>query len=145
MRLWSIHPQYLDTKGLLALWREGLLAQQVLLGKTKGYKYHPQLIRFRQTSDPILSIVHYLHGVCNEARRRNYQFDQTKIIRPLLEDVPRIPVSSGQVAYEFNFLKQKLRERDTKCHAICERVKKILLHPSFRGIPGNIEPWEKVT
>ncbi|WP_368086417.1 pyrimidine dimer DNA glycosylase/endonuclease V [Nitrosomonas sp. Nm34] len=26
MRLWSIHPKYLDAKGLLALWREGLQA-----------------------------------------------------------------------------------------------------------------------
>jgi len=30
MRLWSLHPRYLDAKGLVALWREGLLAQKVL-------------------------------------------------------------------------------------------------------------------
>lgn len=31
MRLWSIHPCYLDSKGLIALWRESLLAQACLL------------------------------------------------------------------------------------------------------------------
>ena len=36
MRLWSLHPRYLDAKGLVALWREGLLAQAVLKGQTKG-------------------------------------------------------------------------------------------------------------
>ena len=43
MRLWSIHPRYLDSMGLVALWREALLAQAVLRGETKGYKFHPQL------------------------------------------------------------------------------------------------------
>jgi hypothetical protein len=43
MRLWSLHPQYLDPQGLVALWREALLAQAVLRGKTRGYKHHPQL------------------------------------------------------------------------------------------------------
>lgn len=50
MRLWSIHPRYLDTKGLVALWRETLLlAQAVLFGNTKGavtrgYKYNSNKI-----------------------------------------------------------------------------------------------------
>ena len=53
MRLWSIHPKYLDTKGLLAVWREALLAKKVLENKTKGYKNHPQLERFKQQNDPL--------------------------------------------------------------------------------------------
>ena len=32
MRLWSLSPRYLDVKGLVAVWREGLLADAVLLG-----------------------------------------------------------------------------------------------------------------
>lgn len=32
MRLWSLHPSYLDAVGLVALWREGLLARKVLQG-----------------------------------------------------------------------------------------------------------------
>jgi len=47
MRLWSLHPAYLDARGLGALWREGLLAQAVLRGKTRGYRSHPQLERWR--------------------------------------------------------------------------------------------------
>ena len=38
MRLWSLRPKYLDSQGLVALWREGLLAQAVLRGKTRGYR-----------------------------------------------------------------------------------------------------------
>jgi hypothetical protein len=34
MRLWSLHPKHLDRQGLLAVWREGLLAQEVLRGET---------------------------------------------------------------------------------------------------------------
>jgi hypothetical protein len=56
MRLWSIHPGYLDAKGLVALWREALLAQNVLLRNTKGYKKHPQLEQFNNTSNPIGAI-----------------------------------------------------------------------------------------
>jgi hypothetical protein len=33
MRLWSLHPEYLDANGLVALWREALLAQAFLQGK----------------------------------------------------------------------------------------------------------------
>jgi len=47
MRLWSLHPSYLDPQGLVAVWREGLLAQAVLRGQTTGYTRHPQLARFR--------------------------------------------------------------------------------------------------
>jgi hypothetical protein len=33
MRIWSLHPKYLDSKGLVALWRESLLAKNVLRDK----------------------------------------------------------------------------------------------------------------
>jgi hypothetical protein len=36
MRLWTLHPKYLDARGLVALWREALLAQKVLRGATRG-------------------------------------------------------------------------------------------------------------
>lgn len=79
MRLWSIHPQYLDPQGLVALWREALLARKVLSGLTKGYKHHPQLARFRSCDNPIGAIDWYLSFVLDEARRRNYNFDASKI------------------------------------------------------------------
>ena len=37
MRLWTIHPRYLDSRGLVALWRESLLARAVLRSQTRGY------------------------------------------------------------------------------------------------------------
>lgn len=67
MRLWTLHPKYLDRQGLLALWREGLLAQAVLAGKTKGYRNHPQLIRFKSARDPLAAIGCYLTIVHREA------------------------------------------------------------------------------
>lgn len=44
MRLWTLHPKYLDPKGLVALWRETLLAQRVLAGRTRGYRFDESLI-----------------------------------------------------------------------------------------------------
>jgi len=79
MRLWTIHPRYLDAKGLLAAWREGLLAQKVLLGQTRGYTAHPQLLRFRARSSRVASICSFLIGLAEEAERRGYKFNRTKI------------------------------------------------------------------
>ena len=143
MRLWSIHPKYLDTKGLLGLWRESLLAQKVLLGKTKGYKNHPQLIRFKRTRDPILYIGTYLYYVYLEGERRGYKFDKSKIIKYDL-NIEKIPVKEGQVKYEFNHLLKKLKERDYKKYGEIKDIKNIEVHPIFYIIPGGIEEWEKV-
>ena len=79
MRLWSLHPSYLDAVGLVALWREGLLARKVLQGQTKGYIHHPQLFRFRETGNPIHVLDFYLKTVHDESIRRGYNFDLSKI------------------------------------------------------------------
>jgi len=142
MRLWSLHPKYLDTKGLVALWREGLLAQKVLAGKTRGYKNHPQLIRFKCTKDPIGAIGFYLKEVALEAKKRGYNFNTRKIQR--INNKIKIPVTSGQIAYEFRLLKCKLQKRDkNKCDAI-KKIYKIRTNTIFKKIPGDIEKWEKV-
>lgn len=99
MRLWSLHPKYLDTKGLVALWREGLLAKKVLENKTKGYRNHPQLIRFKNCTEPSSSINAYLHFVCDEADERGYAFDRKKLTRRK-SDTPKICVPNGQIDYE---------------------------------------------
>ncbi len=78
MRLWSLHPSYLDAVGLVALWREGLLARKVLQGQTKGYIHHPQLFRFRETGNPIHVLDFYLKTVHDESIRRGYNFDLSK-------------------------------------------------------------------
>ena len=67
MRLWSLHPSLLDPAALVAGWREGLLAQAVLLGRTKGYRNHPQLERFRGLPDPVAGVVVWLEGLADEA------------------------------------------------------------------------------
>ena len=81
MRLWIIHPRYLDCKGLVALWREGLLARRVLEGKTKGYRHQPQLKIFKSVEDPIMLIDTYLSYVLEEADFRHYNFNKDKIGR----------------------------------------------------------------
>ena len=79
MRIWSLHPSLLEVKGLVALWRETLLAKHVLLGKTKGYKNHPQLDRFKKCKAPVKVIDQYLLSVYEEAVWRGYNFDKSKI------------------------------------------------------------------
>ncbi len=113
MRIWSIHPYYLDAKGLVALWRETLLAKHVLQGKTKGYRHHPQLIRFKQQDNPVMLIDGYLSAVYQESLKRGYRFNAEKFDAALAKacDI-KIPVTTGQIAYERQHLLQKLKQRD---------------------------------
>ena len=140
MRLWSIHPKYLDSKGLVALWREGLLAQKVLQGMTKGYKNHPQLKRFKNTKNPEGAIAGYLRGVLEEAVVRNYKFDRTKISGKLFK--AKMPVTSGQLEYEFSHLLDKLKKRDPDKYIHLVSVAKIEPHPVFSITRGDVEDWE---
>ena len=143
MRLWSLHPKYLDTKGLVALWREGLLARHVLAGKTKGYRNHPQLDRFREQSEPVTAIDTYLVAVYEEACRRGFHFDPDKTGTP--DRQLKIPVSTGQVNYETEHLKKKLADRDPERFTILSKEQRIALHPLFYQIKGGIESWEKIS
>ena len=140
MRLWSLHPMYLDAKGLVALWREALLAQKVLGGGTKGYRNHPQLYRFRQQQQPLAAIAAYLHGVHKEAEARGYQFDMSKIGECAGHQT--IAVTSGQLEYELCHLKAKLRMRDVAAYQRIEPAKTAQAHPLFKVIHGPVEPWE---
>jgi len=141
MRIWSIHPKYLDSKGLVALWRETLLAQKVLCNQTKGYQNHPQLLRFRSTKNPLELIGFYLCHVAKEADRRGYSFDKTKI-NIALDSISTIPVTNKQVRYEFSHLLNKLEVRNRALFENIKVLKKIELHPLFREVPGEIENWE---
>lgn len=140
MRLWSIHPRYLDAKGLVALWREALLAQKVLQGATKGYRNHPQLIRFRDTANPIGAIASYLRTVADEADARGYRFDRSKIARNHYGKT--IAVSSGQLRYEFEHLLRKLEQRDPTKREAIHKIKTIQLHPLFHRVRGRVADWE---
>ena len=143
MRLWSLHPQYLDTKGLLAVWREGLLAQNVILGKTRGYKHHPQLQRFNNTKSPANAIGFYLSTIVEEATKRGYNFNATKIIQNPSKQTP-IPVSSEQVAYEFKWLLQKLQARSPEKFEKWKNETPVILNSTFSQYNGPIESWEVV-
>lgn len=141
MRLWSLHPGYLDRAGLTALWREGLLAQKVLLGETKGYKNHPQLERFRRAPDPAAAIGSYLTEVWNEALRRGYRFNRDKIRSSGTKH--RIKVNRGQLEFELAHLKKKLMHRDPVKHREVRETVTPRVNPLFKDRPGGIEDWEK--
>ena len=141
MRLWSLHPKHLDARGLVALWREALLAQAVLAGKTRGYTKHPQLERFRASKAPLKAIGAYLSEVQNEGGRRGYKFDRKKIMFPKARSA-RMPVTDGQLRHEWLHLKKKLMKRDKLKMAENARAK-MGAHPSFAVKKGTMETWEK--
>ncbi len=142
MRLWSLHPSYLDAKGLVALWREGLLAQKVLQGKTKGYKNHPQLERFKEHCNPKAAIATYLYGVYLEAKSRGYSFDEGKLGKK--RTTQKITVTRGQLKYELEWLKNKLKVRDPAYLKTLDIKRATKAHPYFKLIAGKISSWEKV-
>jgi hypothetical protein len=142
MRLWTLHPRYLDAKGLVALWREALLAQKVLQGKTKGYRYHPQLIRFRTHARSEAAIASYLVAVLDEAKKRGYHFDGSKICKPRIRAL--LDETEGQLLYEWCHLKRKLHTRDKKKYLQWKSTKTPDCHPLFKIVPGSIEKWEQV-
>lgn len=142
MRLWSLHPRFLDRQGLTACWREALLAQAVLAGRTRGYRSHPQLVRFRDSGDPLGAIASYLDGIRLEAGSRGYRFDGTRIL-----EVDRcantLSVTEGQLRYELGHLVGKLKVRSPGWAASVAALP-IEAHPLFRVVPGPIEGWERL-
>lgn len=142
MRLWSIHPRYLDAKGLVACWREALLAKAVLMGRTRGYRHHPQLQRFQKQSRPVAAINLYLRGLYDEASQRGYSFDAGKLGRTKF--LRKIPVTTLQVKFEIEHLKRKLRIRNKRQLKRIRDVKRPLAHPLFRIRKGPLERWEIV-
>ncbi len=141
MRLWTIHPRYLDATGLVAVWREGLLAQKVLRGATCGYRNHPQLARFKAQAEPLAAIAAYLQAIHGEAVRRGYRFDASKIgCGPM---AGRIPETEGQLLYEWGHLKRKLRARAPALYRAYAEISRPAPHPLFEIVPGGVQPWER--
>jgi hypothetical protein len=141
MRLWSIHPRYLDPQGLVAVWREALLAHAVLSGNTRGYRQHPQLERFRSQAKPLPAIRSYLHGIHAEAVARGYSFDSGRIGPARIH--PPIPVTAGQVEFEWHHLLRKLASRNPALHEQWSAIILPACHPLFRICPGAVETWER--
>jgi hypothetical protein len=143
MRLWTLHPKYLDPQGLVALWREALLARAVLREQTRGYTHHPQLERFKAHESPRLAINAYLAAVHSEATSRGYAFDRSKIgpVRP----VATISAALGQINYEWEHLLQKLAVRNPALFAQRRELGKPMCHPLFHVRPGPMASWERAS
>lgn len=141
MRLWSLHPRYLDPQGLVALWRETLLAQAVLRGETRGYRHHPQLERFQQHPATLSAMSHYLKGIHAEATARGYNFDKSKI-RPA-RPTDSLVVTTGQMQYEWAHLMAKLEARNPALHRQWRDTAHPEAHPLFRVEPGDVASWER--
>ena len=142
MRIWSIHPKYLDTKGLVALWRETLLAKNVLEGNTKGYKNHPQLTRFKNSDNPLNGINQYLGAVYQESLKRGYHFNKDKF--NIHHEPVTLTVAWRQIEYETRHLLKKLKTRDMERYYRLLKEANIVPHPLFKIIDGEIEEWEIV-
>jgi hypothetical protein len=140
MRIWSLHPKYLDAKGLVALWRETLLAKKILEGKTVGYRNHPQLNRFKQAKRPVEAINQYLSEIYLESVNRNYNFNKQKINWDFKKS--RLTVTTGQLNYEVKHLLVKLKTRDINKYEELRTKSTFDIHPLFKIINGNIEKWE---
>ena len=126
----------------MALWREALLAQKVLRGATRGYRHHPQLVRFAKTRNPPAVLVTYLKAVHDEAVQRGYKFDAAKIGAGRFRG--KLKETRGQLLYEWRHLKRKLKQRDPKR---LRDVTSIIIpapHPLFRIVPGKVREWERV-
>ena len=142
MRLWTLHPRHLDAAGLVALWREALLAQAVLLGRTRGYTRHPQLERFRTAADPVACIALYLRAIADEATSRGYAFDAARIVasgspaRPIAE-------TKGQLLYEWDHLGRKLQRRSPEWFRTHVAGARPTPHPLFRIVAGGVRHWER--
>ena len=141
MRLWTLHPKYLDARGLVALWREGLLARAVLKGATRGYRHHPQLERFRSHAAPRAAINTYLKAVVAEAEARGYSFDSRKL-GPRRQGIG-LTVTRGQLRYEWRHLLRKLARRSPRLYERWRSEAAPVPHPLFRVVTGDIESWER--
>lgn len=141
MRLWTLHPKYLDSAGLVAVWREALLAQAVLLGRTRGYRNHPQLARFKAQMDPASAVAAYLRGVHDESLLRGYRFDESKI--GIEKAQLAIPTTAGQLAFEWDHLMAKLAQRAPEVFLANKQVRSPEPHSLFGIVPGPVANWER--
>lgn len=141
MRLWTLAPKYLDAKGLVALWREALLAKKVLRGETKGYRQHPQLERFKNSREAVLMIDAYLGFIYTEACARNYNFNQNKFC--IVAEFEPVWVTEGQIAYELEHLRKKLALRSPgDLKRLPDNIEEVQLVPVFKIKAGGVESWE---
>ena len=143
MRLWSVHPSFLDPKGLVALWREALLAQAVLAGRTRGYRFHPQLVRFEAHPSPQKAIGYYLQQIHKEAKVRGFRFNAQLIDTFLARKPSQIAVTTGQFDFEMHHLRRKIAARVSRAAGRAVVHAATRTHPLFRIVPGPVAAWER--
>lgn len=141
MRLWIIHPRYLDTQGLVALWREALVARSVLRGQTRGYRHHPQLARFRAHPLPRYAINAYLAAIHAEASSRGYSFDSGKF--GPVRSIRTISTTSAQISHEWLHFLRKVAVPNPRLHRQLQAVRVPRCHPLFKPVKGPLESSER--
>ena len=164
MRLWSIHPKYLDRQGLLACWREGLGALKALkawsISEKCGYQNHPQLNRFKKSEMPVYLLYAFNENIYRESIVRGYIFDKSRLdgfvddydIGVTKSDVKRVAVTTGQINYEAEYLLPlKLKSRKTgtdneRLNMLQDDIENdcIKINSVFKIVEGDIESWEKI-
>lgn len=119
------------------------MAKRVLEGRLTGYAKHPQLLRFKRHKRPLALINAYMYQVYLEAERRGYHFDLSKIEPLVLRE--RVPVTRGQLEFEFLHLLRKLRRRDKKRFGELKNLplSSIEPNPVFKPTEGGVEEWER--
>jgi hypothetical protein len=138
----DLAPQVSRPQGLVAQWRESLLAQAVLRGNTRGYRHHPQLARFQAQPAPVWSLNAYLAAIHAEATTRGYAFDRSKL--GPRRAVQLIAVNDGQLTHEWHHLLHKLSVRSPELYSRWHDLAMPDCHPLFEVRPGPIEEWERV-
>ncbi len=151
MRLWSLHPKYLDQQGLCGLWREAIMARNALeayANQTEhSHKNHPQLDRFKSANPAEVNF--YLYIIYQDSQERGYNFDSSLLDLDLASETKEtcknsISVTSGQVDFEILHLSNKLEERNSteKCNQLdCNGIPD--LHPLFYMVNGDKVNWER--
>ena len=150
MRIWTLHPRFLDRQGLLGQWREALQAKNALLDPhhSSNVCHERQLRRFKAAKIQALSCMGvYLHAVADEMILRGYKPNVSLI--PYYVGTPSlIPVTQGQVNFEIAHLMAKLTERDPSRLLPLSKIRVLMsnqLNPIFKEVGGDIESWEKIS
>ena len=118
------------------------MAKHVLEGKTKGYKHHPQLNRFKKAPVPLDCINQYLSVVYKESLQRGFNFTKDKINWEF--NPSTLTVTMGQLSFEKEHLLKKLLTRDKAQYKVLLNETNFVPHPLFKVIEGEREEWEIV-
>ena len=81
----------------------------------------------------------YKRQVQTEAATREYRFDASKILSE--RSAEPIPVTRGQLDYEWQHLLAKLRLRDPSMLQQFVDLSQPEAHPLFKCVPGLVAEW----